>query len=205
MTLELLKGAGVPVYAYIINSRGATIHTTEAAGLDEDHVIYVKRTLDQNMLELNRQGYLNGHTPFSALVAFSGIMAARMAGLSYVALSNESSANESTVKGSTVNHQYSKSFKFVGGFSPLRGRISSRKRVLFQYAAPLKRVSDCPLFCTAEAVPCYFQELQCRQQNRQLVRTLPQVPLCISDPVPVPFRRKRWRRFSEEICCRMRR
>ena len=43
--------------------------------MDEDHVIYVKRTLDQNMLELNRQGYLNGHTPFSALVAFSGIMA----------------------------------------------------------------------------------------------------------------------------------
>ena len=46
VTLELLKGAGVPVYAYIINSRGATIHTTEAAGLDEDHVIYVKRTLE---------------------------------------------------------------------------------------------------------------------------------------------------------------
>ena len=65
------------------------------------------------MLQLNKEGFLNGHTPFSALVAFSSVIAARMAGLSYIALSNESSANESTVQGSTVNHQYSKSFKFT--------------------------------------------------------------------------------------------
>ena len=188
VTLELLKGAGVPVYAYIINSRGATIHTTEAAGLDEDHVIYVKRTLDQNMLELNRQGYLNGHTPFSALVAFSGIMAARMAGLSYVALSNESSANESTVKGSTVNHQYSKSFKFEEDFHRYEAELSSRKRVLFQYAAPLKRVSDLPaFFAQQKQYHAIFRSCNAGSQNRQLVRTLPQVPLCISDPVPVPF------------------
>ena len=116
VTLELLRLAGKPVCAYIINPRGATIHTTEVAGLDAAHVISAKRTLDPNMLELNRQGYLNGHTPFSALVAFSGIIAARMHGLSMVALSNESSANESTVQGSTVNHQYSKSFKFEEDF-----------------------------------------------------------------------------------------
>ena len=116
VTLELLRLAGRPVCAYIINPRGATIHTTEVAGLDAAHVISAKRTLDSNMLELNCQGYLNGHTPFSALVAFSGIIAARMHGLTMVALSNESSANESTVQGSTVNHQYSKSFKFEEDF-----------------------------------------------------------------------------------------
>ena len=116
VTLELLRLAGKPVCAYIINPRGATIHTTEVAGLDAAHVISAKRTLDSNMLELNRQGYLNGHTPFSALVAFSGIIAARMHGLTMVALSNESSANESTVQGSTVNHQYSKSFMFEEDF-----------------------------------------------------------------------------------------
>ena len=116
VTLELLRLAGKPVCAYIINPGGATIHTTEVAGLDAAHVISAKRTLDSNMLELNCQGYLNGHTPFSALVAFSGIIAARMHGLTMVALSNESSANESTVQGSTVNHQYSKSFKFEEDF-----------------------------------------------------------------------------------------
>ena len=116
VTLELLKGADVPVFAYIINPRGATIHTTESAKLTADHVISVHRTLDKRMLQLNKEGFLNGHTPFSALVAFSSVIAARMAGLSYIALSNESSANESTVQGSTVNHQYSKSFEFEEDF-----------------------------------------------------------------------------------------
>ena len=116
VTLELLRRAGKKITGYIINPRGATIHTAEKAALDGEHVICAKRTLDPNMLELNRQGYLNGHTPFSALVAFSSILAARLWGLSMIALSNESSANESTVQGSTVNHQYSKSFKFEQDF-----------------------------------------------------------------------------------------
>lgn len=59
--------------------RGATIHTTESADLDADHVISVHRTLDKRMLQLNKEGFLNGHTPFSALVAFSTVIAARMA------------------------------------------------------------------------------------------------------------------------------
>ena len=68
------------------------------------------------MLELNQEGYLNGHTPFSALVAFSSLITAYLHNLKYIALSNEASANESTVAGSTVNHQYSKSFKFEQDF-----------------------------------------------------------------------------------------
>ena len=157
VTLELLKGAGVPVYAYIINSRGATIHTTEAAGLDEDHVIYVKRTLDQNMLELNRQGYLNGHTPFSALVAFSGIVAARMAGLSYVALSNESSANESTVKGSTVNHQYSKSFKFEEDFHRYEAEYLPGSASYFSMLRPLSEFQIARFFAQQKQYHAIFR------------------------------------------------
>lgn len=137
VTLELLRGAGIPLFAYIINPRGATIHTTEAAGLDAEHVIAVKRSLDPNMLELNRQGYLNGHTPFSALVAFSSVIAARMYGLSYIALSNESSANESTVQGSSVNHQYSKSFQFEADFHRYQRRYLPGSAYYFSLLRPL--------------------------------------------------------------------
>ena len=137
VTLELLRLAGKPVCAYIINPRGATIHTTEVAGLDAAHVISAKRTLDSNMLELNCQGYLNGHTPFSALVAFSGIIAARMHGLTMVALSNESSANESTVQGSTVNHQYSKSFKFEEDFHYYQNTYLRGSAYYFSLLRPL--------------------------------------------------------------------
>ena len=137
VTLELLRRAGEPIFAYIINPRGATIHTTEVAGLDTAHVISVRRTLDSNMLELNRKGYLNGHTPFSALVAFSSIIAARMQGLSWVALSNESSANESTVQGSTVNHQYSKSFKFEQDFHWYQTKYLPGSACYFSMLRPL--------------------------------------------------------------------
>ncbi len=116
VTLELLKEAGASCYGYVINPRGATIHTAEVAGIPNDRMILVKRTLDKTMLDLNQQGYLNGHTPFSAIVAFSSLIAAALYGLPYIALSNESSANESTVSGSTVNHQYSKSFHFEKAF-----------------------------------------------------------------------------------------
>lgn len=68
------------------------------------------------MLRLNAEGFLNGHTPFSAMVAFSSVLTAFVNGIPFVALSNESSANESTVLGSDVNHQYSKSFEFESDF-----------------------------------------------------------------------------------------
>lgn len=117
VTLTLLKDSKEDNYCYIINPRGATLKTVEKGGYDENKsLIAVKRTLDKNMLELNKQGFLNGHTPFSAIVAFSATIAAYMKNLKYIVLSNESSANESTVEGSYVNHQYSKSFQFEKDF-----------------------------------------------------------------------------------------
>lgn len=115
-TIEMLKKSGHTLKTYIINPRGATLKTVEAAGLSMEDSIHAKRTLDPRMIALNKEGYLNGHTPFSALVAFSSLITAYLHGLRYIALSNESSANESTVAGSTVNHQYSKSFKFEQDF-----------------------------------------------------------------------------------------
>ncbi len=116
VTLTLLRDLREDSFCYVMNSRGATDHSALTAGYKQEQILGIKRTLDQNMLALNKQGYLNGHTPFSALVAFSGVLMAVLYGKKYVVLSNESSANESTVKGSDVNHQYSKSFQFEADF-----------------------------------------------------------------------------------------
>ena len=137
VTLDILKDGGYPVYGYIINPRGASLNTAERAGLSEGQVMKVKRTLDGRMLELNRQGYLNGHTPFSALVAFSSLIGAAILDLDYVALSNESSANESTVPGSSVNHQYSKSFEFEKDFHQYAGRYLPGSAYYFSLLRPL--------------------------------------------------------------------
>ena len=116
VSMELLKDTAKDNCCYIMNPRGATVDSAKIAGYG-DRIVGINRTLDKNMLELNKLGFLNGHTPFSALVAFSGVLMAAVCGKKYVVLSNESSANESTVAGSDVNHQYSKSFRFEEDFN----------------------------------------------------------------------------------------
>lgn len=116
VTMELLREFEDVNHPYIINPRGATLESVSVAKL-EDKTLIAKRTLDSEMLRLNREGYLNGHTPFSAIVAFSSIITAYLNSIKHVILSNESSANESTVAGSSVNHQYSKSFEFEQDFN----------------------------------------------------------------------------------------
>lgn len=151
VTLELLKREREKCLCFIINPRGATLKTVEAAGMGPESTVSVKRTLDKNMLELNRQGFLNGHTPFSALVAFSSTIAAYLWGLHYIALSNESSANESTVKGSTVNHQYSKSFRFEKAFHEYEEKWIGSGTYYFSMLRPLSEFQIARYFagCTA--------------------------------------------------------
>ena len=116
VSLELLKQAGERITPYIINPRGATLGCVKAAGLSENDIAAPTRTIDKTLLELNSRGYLNGHTPFSAVVAFSALLHACVLGKKYIALSNESSANETYVEGAQINHQYSKSTEFERDF-----------------------------------------------------------------------------------------
>ena len=116
VTLELLRRAGKTVRPLIMNPRGATTGCAQVAGFSLDEVLVIRRTIDPTLLDLNAQGYLNGHTPFSAMLAFYTRLASLLSGVPNVALSNEDSANESTVRGSDVNHQYSKSLEFEDDF-----------------------------------------------------------------------------------------
>lgn len=116
VTLELLKKAGADITPYAINKRKAITGCVEAAGIPPEKLASPSRTIDKTLLQLNAEGYLNGHTPFSAVVAFSAELTAALLGSKYIALSNESSANEAYVDGTDINHQYSKSTEFESDF-----------------------------------------------------------------------------------------
>lgn len=115
VSLCLLREGKWPVTTYHINYGSAIKEVIDAYDYKKGDY-YAKRTLCPNMLKLNQEGYLNGHTPFSAIVAFSTVVAAYLSGNQYIALSNETSANEATVRGTNVNHQYSKSVEFENDF-----------------------------------------------------------------------------------------
>jgi UDP-N-acetyl-alpha-D-muramoyl-L-alanyl-L-glutamate epimerase len=112
VSLELLHKSSLDLVPFIINPRGASSGSARIAGFTEDHTAIVNRHLDPALLKLNEEGFLNGHTPFSALLAFVSVLIATVSGCRHIALSNESSANEPTVANSQVNHQYSKSVEF---------------------------------------------------------------------------------------------
>lgn len=117
VTLSLLQKEIDHIYGFTVNDQPARTDTAIAAGLPLPRVIRTRRTIDPELLRLNREGFLNGHTPFSAIVAFLSLYCAYLIGAENIVLSNESSANEATVSGSDVNHQYSKSYTFERDFT----------------------------------------------------------------------------------------
>lgn len=152
VTLEALRKKS-NISCYIINPRGATIDTVKTADTIEN-TIFAKRTIDKNLLDLNAKGFLNGHTPFSAIVAFSSYLTAYLYNKKYIALSNESSANESNVKGTNINHQYSKSIEFENDFREYVKENLSDKIQYFSFLRPLNEYKIVEKFC---AYPKYFK------------------------------------------------
>lgn len=146
VTLEMLSQSGKDICPMIINPRGATVECARIAGYGRDGFIEVKRTIDSRLLELNSEGYLNGHTPFSAMLAFHSLLVAALAGRKHIALSNESSANESTIVGTNVNHQYSKSFEFENDFRKYVSDYITNDINYFSFLRPLSELQIAMLF-----------------------------------------------------------
>lgn len=153
VTLELLKRGGVTVFPMVLNPREASISTIETAGLNLDLSIVVERKLDKELLRLNEEGFLNGHTPFSALLAFVSVMTAAISGIKNIALSNESSANESTVPGTNINHQYSKSIEFEEDFNWYLKRYLHHGINYFSFLRPVNELQIAKLFA---GFPAHF-------------------------------------------------
>ncbi len=82
-------------------------------------IIEVERFIDPLLLNLNQQGYLNGHTPFSAYLAFVSSTVAYLYGQKNILLGNEASSEEENLiyLGHKINHQYSKSLDFEQKFA----------------------------------------------------------------------------------------
>jgi hypothetical protein len=147
VTLHILEPYKKDNCAFIINSIISAVNAAHAAGYEEGKdLLLVKRTLDQNMLDLNQQGYLNGHTPFSAMAAFASYLTAMVWGRKYITLSNEASANESTIKGSSVNHQYSKTFEFEKDFNEYTKKYLTDEIHYFSLLRPLSELQIAGIF-----------------------------------------------------------
>ena len=150
VTLEIMKSDFEDNLCFIINPKQVTLSCAQTAGYSNEKIVTVKRTIDKNLIELNKQGFINGHTPFSALVAFLSYFNAYITGKKYILLSNESIANESNVDGTKINHQYSKTYEFECDFNEYTKKYFKIDIKYFSLLRPLSEYQIAMLFSNYE-------------------------------------------------------
>jgi len=133
--------------------------------------IYVERKIDEKLLELNRKGYYNGHTPFSAYLAFLTTLTAYLINAKYIALSNERSANEETTiyLNKKINHQYSKSFEFENDFRNYSKEFLIEGIEYFSFLRPLYEIQIAKIFSRFKEYYNIF--LSCNEANKTCSET----------------------------------
>ena len=150
VTLDLLKNYIDESYVFCIGSKSVSMECANIAGYENDKIIEVKRIIDNNLIKLNEKGFFNGHTPFSASVAFLTYLVSYLLGKKYVVLSNEDSANESNVVGEKINHQYSKSLEFENDFRFYAEKYLKANVEYFSLLRPITEFQIAMLFSKLE-------------------------------------------------------
>lgn len=109
LTLDLLGSRTEELTTLAINPPASTEAAIRIAGIANQ--VAVDRRIDPRLLALNEAGFLNGHTPFGAVIAMVSALSAVVLGRKHVTLSNESSSDHATLlyRGKLINHQYGKS------------------------------------------------------------------------------------------------
>ena len=155
VTLQLLGEMGRPLYGFIVNEQPARSETFEAAGFAPERLLRTHRMIDPALLARNAEGFLNGHTPFSAIVAFLGLYCAYLIGAGELVLSNEASANEASVPGTDVNHQYSKSYQFERDCNAWLARRPGMLELPIRYFSLLRPFHELQIARQFAALPQY--------------------------------------------------
>lgn len=136
VTIELLNKSEDNL-CFIVNPKTVTLECARISGFDNEHIIEIKRTIDNNLINLNNDGFINGHTPFSAMISFVSVLMGYLTHKKYVALSNEYSANESNVDDENINHQYSKSLEYENDFREYASKYLFVDTEYFSFLRPI--------------------------------------------------------------------
>ena len=167
VTLETLKLDRKNDYSLIVNPKPVTLKCAEIAGFSSDNIIEIYRTIDQNLIELNKNNFINGHTPFSAMLAFLSYFVAYLLSKKYIALSNENSANESNVVGEKINHQYSKSFEFECDFEYYSNKYLKAPVKYFSFLRPLNELQIAKIFSKHEKYHTTFKSCNVGSKEKE--------------------------------------
>ncbi len=152
-TLEIFRQNKKPFSCFCLNPTAITKKIIKKVG--SKNSVIISRKIDKRLLALNQAGYLNGHTPFSAYLAFLSVLCGVIFDHKYIAFSNERSANEGNTKylGEMINHQYSKTFAFEKKFRSYCQKYLVSDIEYFSFLRPLYEIQIAKIFAN---FPQYF-------------------------------------------------
>lgn len=160
VSLELIKKWTTPVPEIIPFALNPIPAVAQALKLNPTlKPIFADRQLDPLLLAMNNQGYFNGHTPFSAYLAFLTTLVGFLFEIPQIVVSNESSANECNThfKNHEINHQFSKSYEFEESFQRYSEKYFSfsDRSDYFSVLRPITELQIAQLF--SQYCPAYFE------------------------------------------------
>jgi len=152
VSYELLRQAGKRISTLAVEPNLALKNVAGFIGAPN---IEISRKIDYKIINLNKQGFFNGHTPFSSVLAFITTAAALIYDFKYIAISQERSSNEGNVKylGRSVNHQYSKTYDFEKSFGKYIKKHLSSEVEFFSLLRPFYELQIAKIFSN---YPKYF-------------------------------------------------
>ncbi len=157
---EFLRKANKKTMMLALNPNEALDRVCGAAGGD---CAVVFRRIDPRLIAMNKEGFLNGHTPFSSLLSFYSVTAAALFDCGRIAISQERSSDEGNVEylKEEINHQYSKSFDFEKKFRAYSKKYLVKNIDYFSILRPLYELQIMALFSRH---PQYFSRfLSCNK------------------------------------------
>ncbi|MBI4035301.1 MAG: hypothetical protein HY381_02790 [Candidatus Chisholmbacteria bacterium] len=161
VTLEVIK---TNQQALLLNPTPASLGISSIAGITSP--ITVDRSIDPQLLHLNEKGYLNGHTPFSAYLAFLSVLVATLFNYSHIVVANERSSDEENITylGQKINHQYSKTLEFETSFRNYARQFITPSVNYFSLLRPLWEIQICQIFAQ---YPQYFSVFKSCNVNQK--------------------------------------
>ncbi len=133
VTLEKLKNLRKEISLFTVNPITKIQRAAKVSGVKNQ--VIIKREVDKKLFDLNKKGYLNGHTPFTSFLSFLSVLCAIIFDYKSIAFSNEKSADEGNVKylGKIINHQWAKSSNFEKKFRDYSKKYLSREINYFSF------------------------------------------------------------------------
>jgi hypothetical protein len=127
-------------------------------------LVEARRTILPELLRLNAAGHPNGHTPFSAYLAFAAMLTGYLRGSGPVMAGNSRSDDEPNVRsylGRPVNHQWTKSYEFEAALRSYRDRWLPGAP---GYSSPLRPLYEVQVIASlAGDVDAYLRTASCNQ------------------------------------------